>query len=171
MPTSKPTPTPKPAAESKADETGSEIHRYEYIVADITWEEAWQDAIDRGGYLAHMNSDDEIRYLIQELMEKELSNYCFFIGGRRPEDGQDYYWILPSGKRYGRRLNSKQYIDGQYWLPDEPSYESGGIEEYYMELLYRESEERWYWNDIPNDLCSISDYWKGRIGYIVEFTM
>ncbi|HAG68636.1 MAG TPA: hypothetical protein DCL38_01525 [Lachnospiraceae bacterium] len=172
-PTPKPTPTPvtKPTPTPVPYEEDEGIHEYAFVIGDVTWQEAWEDALDRGGYLAHMNSDEEIRYIIKELMNKNLTGYSFFLGGRRREGKNAYRWIAPDGKPFGERLDSEKYTEGLYWLPGEPSYEDkdSGYEERYMNLIYKKDEERWYWNDVPNDIVSISDYWKGRIGYIVEF--
>ncbi len=143
------------------------IHRYDYIVADVTWEEAFRDAANRGGYLLHMNSDEEAAYIINEIQDRDLTGKSFFIGGGRKGDSDEYFWLDPDGEPFGSKLNDDAFSG--YWLPGEPSFGSDGIEERYMDMIYRKSENRWYWNDIPNDLIQASSSFAGKVGYIIEY--
>jgi len=154
----------------KNSDSNSGIHQYEYVVADCSWFEAYEGAINSGGYLINMDSDEEIEYIINELNNRGLNEVCFYIGGRRNELGDDtgYHWVNSQGEFVGERLDSDKYLNGQYWLSGEPSYSSNGINECYMNLIYREAEEKWYWNDIPENLIDVSDYWSGRVGFIIE---
>ena len=47
--------------------------------------------------------------------------------------------------------------------------DENGIDECYLDMLYRKKDKRWYLNDITNDIISTSAYWKGKMGYIIEF--
>ena len=47
------------------------IHRYEVIVDDCTWEEAYQNCLSMGGYLARINSKEEFDYITKKVVEKE----------------------------------------------------------------------------------------------------
>ena len=156
--------------ENREDEyhEDEDIHRYEFYIADVTWEEAYQHAIDMGGYLIHLNTDSETAYILEELNSSDYKGISFFIGGRR-DDSNGYHWINTKGELFGDRLDDDSYIDRQYWLPGEPSYSSEGKEEYYMDMIYKKDDDRWYWNDIPNDLIQASRSFAGKIGYIVEF--
>ncbi|MBO6133309.1 MAG: protein kinase [Lachnospiraceae bacterium] len=147
------------------EDTG--IHRYEYIIADVTWREAFRDALNRGGYLLHLNTEKEAIYVVEELNRKDLAGKSFFIGGARKSGSRDYYWLDPDEEPFGALLNDEAHRD--YWLSGEPSFNSEDVEERYMDMIYRKKEGRWYWNDIPNDIISISKSFEGKIGYIVEY--
>ena len=88
--------------------------------------------------------------------------YFFWIGGRRYNVETDYYWVDVEGNRIGDSLN-----DEPYWLSNEPSFESDGETERYMNMFYTE-KSGYIWNDVPNDLVELSSYYSGRIAYIVE---
>ena len=59
----------------------SEIHRYSYHVADLRWIEAAQDALMRGGYLVHIDSQAEMDYIVRELTALGYEKKQFMIGG------------------------------------------------------------------------------------------
>ncbi len=143
------------------------IHRYDFIVADVTWEEAYREAENRGGHLVHLNSEEETAYIVEQLERKDLNSKSIFIGGKRESGSNDYYWLDPEGKPFGSPLNDSSHSD--YWLPGEPSFNSEGREENYMDMVYRKKEGRWYWNDIPNDIIQISSSFAGKVGYIIEY--
>ena len=48
------------AYEEAQDTEEGGIHRYELIVKDCTWEEAFEECRNRGGYLARINSQEEM---------------------------------------------------------------------------------------------------------------
>lgn len=61
-----------------------------------------------------------------------------------------------------------------YWLKGEPSYtgltEDGQeVREDCVSLIYRSSEDRCYFNDVPDDILSAFPSFAGRVGYICEF--
>lgn len=143
------------------------IHKYEIIIADVTWREAFKDCIRRGGYLVHFNSEEEFSYVLDLLSSDEYHSKTFYIGGTREIDSNEYFWMNANGDYFGEPLNSSIY--NTYWLPGEPSMDSDEGEEFFMDMLFRSSDERWYWNDVPNDVIGISDYYKGRMGYICEY--
>ena len=43
------------------------------------------------------------------------------------------------------------------------------IDEEYVEYFYRKSEDKFYMNDIPNDVIGNYPSYKGRMGYICEY--
>lgn len=47
------------------------IHRYELITADMTQEEAFKDCLNRGGYLVHINSEEEFNAIINQTREEQ----------------------------------------------------------------------------------------------------
>ena len=143
------------------------IHSYEYIIDDVTWKQAYKDCISRGGYLAHINSVEEYEKILEDLNTEEYQKINFYIGARRDPDTEEYYWINTNGDYFGDVLNSPSL--SQYWLEGEPSFEGEGEEELFMDMIYKQSDDKWFWNDVPNDIEALSDYFKGRIGYICEY--
>ena len=148
------------------------IHEYELIVDDVTWTEAYQDCINKGGYLVHFNSDDETAYVLKQIATEGYDNVYFYIGASRNEDSQSYYWVNNVAKHFGKALNKDSaYTD--YWLYGEPSYQDTdfGTGEYFVDMLYHADEERWYFNDISDDGLYSFLKGKNRIGYIIEYEL
>jgi hypothetical protein len=145
------------------------IHRYEYILSDSTWQEAYQDCINRGGYLVRINSLSEYEYIRKEISKKSMTNIFFHIGGRRDSGSQDYYWVNNQNKLFGEKLNSDDSWCADEWKKGEPSYKDGSLEELYMNLFFFDGEKRFVWNDIPNDMLAAEPAYSGELGYICEF--
>ncbi|XME04132.1 protein kinase domain-containing protein [Lachnospiraceae bacterium C1.1] len=153
--------------EEHKDDEG--IHRYEYVVADITWKEAFEQSLLRGGYLAHLNTDEETAYVLDEINKKGLKNKCFFIGAARKDGTEEYYWLDEDGEPFGECLNTSSEYKS-YWLEGEPSFSGDNGPENYLEMIYRKSEDKWYFNDIPNDIVAVnSKVWAGKVAYIIEY--
>ncbi len=147
-----------------------EIHEYDFITDDITWEEAWKEAIIRGGYLAHIDTEEEEKYLEDRLSKKLDPALCYFIGGKREEGSEEYYWVAPDGTQGTSEL-TQDAVCKKYWLDGEPSFrdETTGLEEMYIDFLYLKKKGKWFLNDAPNDMIAASEAWSGKIGYIVEY--
>ncbi len=145
------------------------IHEYEVIIADVSWSEAFQRCLDRGGHLVCFNSPEEYDYVLGLINDMNIDNnrYNLFIGGKRGE-GDDYFWVDENGQCVGEGLTESCK---NYWLPGEPSLrdESVNVDEYCMDMLYKKKEGRWYWNDVTDDPIGLSDYFSGRMGYICEY--
>lgn len=172
-------PAPGEGAETlKAEEPAEEvseknldIHNYEVFTEDITWTEAYDRCRQKGGYLARIDSVDEYNVICDLLNSKGVTGIAY-IGGRREPDSEKYAWVGNDGELYDYEVSKDDYRG--VWLEGEPSYhdEADGksIDECYMAMLYRKSENRWYWNDIANDVLSIApDYYNGKISYICEY--
>ncbi|SFK45073.1 zinc-ribbon domain-containing protein [Lachnospiraceae bacterium KH1T2] len=145
------------------------VHTYAFVDADVTWEQAWADAISKGGYLAHINSDEECQYILNQISSRSADTICYLIGAKRDAESKDYYWVAPDGSYVGDPIQTDSAFNG-YWLTNEPSYkDENSIDECYLDMLYRKKDKRWYLNDITNDIISTSAYWKGKMGYIIEF--
>lgn len=155
--------------ETLYDVTEGGIHRYDYVVSDCTWEEAYQNCLEAGGYLVRINSLDEYNYIIDQINQKQMTNIQFKIGGRRAEGAQDYYWVDESNQLYGEKVNSDSYWTNGIWLSGEPSYSDGDIQENYLDIFYYATENRWVLNDVPNDILSSAPEFSGKLGYICEY--
>ena len=157
---------------SNAEDAG--IHRYELIVSDKTWSEAYNDCVNRGGYLAHVNTQEEFDYLVNQIQEEGKKNVIFWLGASRSEDSDYYHWIdSQSGNYQEENINQNPAYDN-FWLEGEPSLQGTDVngqvmEERYVNMFYRSADERFVWNDAPEDLTVVSDYYKGKIGYICEY--
>ena len=95
-----------------------------------------------------------------------------FLGGLREEDSNDYHWVDTDEIPYDDVINEGEYR--KYWYDGEPSYKDNvdgiDINEQYMALIYPGSIKTWVWNDVSNDVLSLSPgYYKGRLSYICEF--
>ena len=129
-------------------------HTYEAIRADVSWLEAQQAAIARGGQLVTINDADELQQVI------DLANQAGFdrvwIGAHRV-DG-DLVW------------ESGEDVTFYQWDTGEPSYTDGGdgaVEDYVM--LWN-LNGRWVYNDSrENPLTNFYGMYGGRIGYVVEY--
>ncbi|WP_026522512.1 C-type lectin domain-containing protein [Butyrivibrio sp. VCB2001] len=154
---------------AKTDDTA--IHDYEVIVADVTWEEAFQDCIRRGGYLCRINSEEESE-MVKALLDAKDFKGVAYLGGLRDADSKEYHWVDIDKEPFDEVLNNGEL--NAYWLPGEPSFRDNvngeEITESYMSILYPASLKTWVWNDVTNDVLSLSEsYYRGRLAYICEF--
>lgn len=167
----------KERAEREAQEKAARelaIHSYEVVVSDCTWEQAYEDCKNRGGYLVRINSAEEYSHIIGML--QNYGKIHFYLGGKRGPQGVDYYWVDNDGAFVGDCLNAvDSWTAGGYWFKNEPSFVdtgSGGagrnIEEAYMNLFCVSGT--WYLNDSSGSLAiDYPDLLAGKVGYIVEY--
>lgn len=143
----------------------AEDHRYLIVQADVTWQEAYESCISRGGYLLRIGSEEEFQKVISMIEEADMQNVHFYLGGFRKEEGREYCWVDQEGQLMEPALNPEGTSwAASHWMKDEPSFVSGDDLELYMNLVYY--QEEWVLNDVPMD---ITVYYPGRTGYIVEF--
>lgn len=147
-----------------------EIHTYELIVADVTWVEAYQSCLNRGGYLVRINSEDEYQAILSQVWAEDKGNIKFWLGGARDESSNTYRWIYEDTDYEGEALNNNEKY-AAYWLDEEPSFadETTGETETFMNMFYISSQERWVWNDTVNDILGVLPTYSGTIGYICEY--
>lgn len=155
--------------EDDYDDTEGGIHRYEFIISDCTWEQAYQECLKRGGYLVRINSRREYDYILNQIAKKNMKEIQFKLGGRRDMDSHDYYWINEQNQLYGEKINSSDYWCTNEWMRNEPSYQDRDVQENCLDIFYYEDEGRWVWNDIPNNVLQNVSYFSGKIGYICEY--
>lgn len=140
-------------------------NRYQLIQADVTWEEAFLDCINRGGMLVRINSEEEFQKITELIEEQNMQNIHFYLGGRRDSDNKSYYWADADNCLEDELLNPQgQSWAADHWMANEPSFVSEGDMELYLNLIYY--QENWVLNDVPLD---ITQYYPGKTGYICEF--
>lgn len=150
------------------------IHRYEVIVDDCTWEEAYQNCLSMGGYLARINSKEEFDYITKKVVEKEkdYSKKQYYVGMRRDVNSDAYYLINENNELVGDRLdNGYTSWANSLWLSKEPSYYDSTlkIEETCVSIFKYKETNKWVMNDIPSNLVVQVLSYKGKLGYICEF--
>lgn len=159
---------PEETQEPEEDEEDTAIHRYELIVEDVTWLGAWQACRQRGGYLVHINSEEEYNAIMDQILREDKRKIIFWLGASRAGDSHDYHWVNEDGS-YGKEIINNNPVYDDFWLEGEPSYESEGEPELYLNMFYRSDEDRMVWNDAPGDLIAVVSSYEGMIGYICEY--
>lgn len=157
----------EPPAEGIAVEEG--INRYELIVADVTWSQAYYDCMDRGGHLVRITTDEEYQAILQQIASEGKENIIFWLGGARNDDS-GYYWIYEDGY-FGSEVLNEDPKYASYWLENEPSFHdsAAGIDETRISMFRLSSNGQWVWNDVPDDILSVASFYAGKIGYICEY--
>lgn len=147
------------------------LHDYEIITADVTWEEAFHDCVQRGGYLCRINSEEE-NEKIKELLNEKNVRGVVYIGGIREENSNEYHWVDRDRNPFDEVINSDKNM--KYWFDGEPSFfdmiDDKEIPECYMAIIYPGAVGDWVWNDVSNDVLSLApNYYTGRLSYICEY--
>ncbi len=144
----------------------SSIHKYHIVLKDCTWQEAMEDCLAMGGYLARINSKEEFAAIVEQIEENEAyESVHFYLGGRREEDEIEYYWVDETNRQIGTPINDGSYWAAPVWMEGEPSFYDGDIVEIYMNMFYYKDAKAWIFNDVPED---VSKYYPERTGYICE---
>ena len=125
---------------------------YTVYKSDATWSEANKNALKQGGYLVSINNEEEFEKACT--LAEDAGLKVFWVGAKRSSESywSDVSWLdnTPVGN-----LN---------WFDGEPTYYSEeGDDENYLMVFCVDGE--WYFNDAIND---VSEYYKGRMGYIIE---
>lgn len=154
------------------DVTEGGIHRYEFVIKDCGWHQAYQESLQKGGYLIRINSAEEYNYILQEISARGYDNIHFYLGGRRDANSTDYYWVDKDNVTYGVKLNGDPEVwCYNEWMSGEPSYEDPQlqIDEPYLNIFYYSGENRWVWNDGPEDIPVTVPAFSQKVGFIVEY--
>lgn len=132
--------------------------RYELIVEDISWSEANEACLKKGGHLITITSQDEMN---QAIALAEGAGLRFvWMGG---------YTSIRNDVAYGHWITGEPF-EFQPWYPGEPSRtDEDGADEMYL-MLWQVNDE-WSWNDQRNDPVGETglEYFKGKTGYICEY--
>ena len=131
--------------------------RYELIKGDVSWTQANNACIARGGHLATITSQEEMNELVR-MCEAYGVKYCW-IGG---------YTSVRNNTAFGHWITGEPF-NFTAWYPGEPSRnDHDGTPEFYLMLW--NVEGAWSWNDQRDDLIATGlSYFAGNIGYICEY--
>ena len=114
--------------------------------------------------------------------EKLLKGKTFWVGAKLTleevyrnnnlYESMEFSWVDEFGKPKIQDITNISWSD--YWLPGEPSYycyDDYGtyIEEGYISMFYGDNGNRFYLNDMNNNVISIVNSYSGNIGYICEY--
>lgn len=151
------------------DNTSSpdEEHTYSFYQSDCTWWDAYDESQLEGGYLVHIDSYEELNYILSLIEDQGMEKMIFWIGGH--ENDGDYYWIDEDQRTVGNPLNSSNSWCYDLWASGEPNFHYDGVDEDCMVLFHYSTEDRWVFMDVPNNVLSEASYYEGKIGYIVEY--
>lgn len=133
--------------------------KYELVKADVSWSQANAEAIQRGGHLVTITSEEEMQTVSKMAADAGLT--YVWMGG---------YTMINNGYCYGHWITGENFEQYQVWYPGEPSRnDRDGTEEKYL-ILWNVAGI-WSWNDERDD--PIHDpalsYFLGKTGYVVEY--
>lgn len=159
-------------AEPEQDDPG--IHQYQIVTEDCTWYDALTRCTTQGGYLARISSPEEYQHIVDMLNSGGYTNIHFYLGGRRDDNGTEYYWVNEQNEFMGDSLNGGASWCSSYWYQNEPSFRdtgsdaNGEIAENVMNLFCVSGT--WYLNDSSDNLAGLyPDLLSGKVGYIIEY--
>ena len=147
-------------------------HRYELVKENVSWQEAFDEAQAKGGYLATITCNEELE-VVQELIEKEnMTDNSFYVAFRKGEwDGDEFMndrWVLPSGE------NVNTYSSYDYEYRNDPDYDSSFKETEWDVydgkaglLMYGSSGLYLYF--APDDIAESVPKYKDHVGYVIEY--
>lgn len=140
-------------------------HRYELIVEEVTWEEASARCREKGGYLATITSDEEMRRIQEQVTAEGKTDVTFFVGAKERK------WLEHGTEELDVMI---LYTILDFWLDgglDLQRWQKEGEEalKNYFVLVYRESGKRCYLGEELNDILGARPSYTGKIGYICEY--
>jgi hypothetical protein len=132
---------------------------YEIFVDDVSWEQASQKCLERGGFLVTITSATEEQAIIS--LAEAKGTKIVWLGGYTSYD--------PYGQVFGHWITGEEFTY-QNWMPGEPSrVDKDGTPEWYVVLWNVDKAKGWTWNDQRND--PIADYpgLRGKVSYVCEY--
>ncbi len=151
----------------------SGIHSYGIYKGDLDWYDAVEMARSKGGYLAHIDSEEEYNTILNRIREERnagLEVAEFYIGAKR-DDSSNYKWVDKYGNVMGSPINNK--LGNWFFYDGEPSFydSDSDTSEDVLIIMHITADGSDYYsgNDVNNDILSIRPNLSGKIGYIVEY--
>lgn len=142
-------------------------HRYELICADVSWDEARELCMEKGGYLATITSPAEQDIVQKQIEDENLQEISFYVGYRRAEWVGDEF-MEPRWINADESFTSADHMHGfwKYSVP-EYDYEQSQWEDTVCGLIKYVGGI--YLFDAPDNLVEVSPEYSGKMGYICEF--
>ena len=142
----------------KPIEVAAHTSRYEVVKADVSWTEANQAAMQKGGHLVTITSQAEM---------DEVSGLC-------DAEGIKYVWMggytsVYQNSSFGHWVTGEDFNSFTAWYPGEPSRQDRDqAEEMYL-MLWKIDDE-WSWNDQRENVFDTGlKYFTGNLGYVIEY--
>ena len=142
----------------KPIEVAPHTSRYEVVKADVSWTEANQAAMQKGGHLVTITSQAEM---------DEVSGLC-------EAEGIKYVWMggytsVYGNSSFGHWVTGEDFNSYTAWYDGEPSRQDRDqVEEMYLMLWYVNDE--WSWNDQRENVFDTGlKYFEGNVGYVIEY--
>jgi|GEM_PF-5275067 len=142
--------------------------RYNWVVTDLSWTEAFQKAKDCGGMLARFDSQEDFFDCVYAFASEDFDTLFgrhFRFGARWDEDRGHFYMVDENNEPYGQPLETKSSWASGCWDLGEPSYTWNGHRE--TTISFRmEGEENWPWSDVADQVYQPG---KQLYGFLLEF--
>ncbi|MCD8340556.1 MAG: hypothetical protein LUC87_00165 [Clostridiales bacterium] len=154
-------------AQSDAEEEHIEVpvseRTYEIVAADLSWSEAYEAAMEAGGHLATITSQEEYD-AVCALAEESGLKYLWLGAALTTDEmtwGEDGCWITGEDWTF------------DVWYPGEPSLaDTDGTQEFCLCLwnaAYDGVDIGWTFNDQRDNLVEDFPSVSGKVGYVIEF--
>lgn len=140
--------------------------RYDFVISDCSWSEAFKNSQDAGGHLARIETKEEYDLILTELTGRGLTNVDFRIGARRDANGKAYHWVDSDNHLIGDQVNSNDYWANAEFLAGEPSFQWKDHVEQYLSIYFDKDLNQWVWNDTPDQVYTPG---QEKYGYIIEY--
>lgn len=136
----------------------SHSSRYEAVKKDISWTDANNECLKKGGHLVTITSKAE-EDKVSQLAQSAGIKYCW-IGG---------YTSVRNDQAYGHWITGEDFNQYTNWYAGEPSRNDlDGTPEFYLMLWNIKGQ--WSWNDQRDDVVNSGiKYFAGNVGYIIEY--
>ncbi|MDR3277842.1 MAG: VWA domain-containing protein [Oscillospiraceae bacterium] len=147
--------TPARTADGRTDSAS----KYELFLENVSWEEANQRCLEKGGHLVTITAQAEQDEIIR-LAEAAGAQYIWLGGYTSYDDygGVFAHWITGEDFTYSN------------WSVDEPSRtDRDGTPEWYLMLWNLTELGGWTWNDQRNNPLADFGYFSGKIAYVCEY--
>ena len=152
----------------KTGHDSSYSHKYEIFIENLSWDEAKNSCIEKGGYLAVINSEEESRRLHDYIVKSNLTEHALYIGCK------NIYWSLKNG-------TNQEYTSGNIFI-NSLNYDymdiTGGnpkSDEMDYGMVYIRNDGQSLNNNLmdiflgPANLAEYNPKMSGKIGYICEY--
>ena len=145
--------------------------RYEVVMKDCTWQEAFEESKAAGGHLVRIETEKELDTLTRLIDQEDPKlEAVLYILAARADTAEEYYWVNKNGVLKGKALNSESSFMGNRWEEGEPSfsdYSNGDIDN--RVVFVHKLRGYWKLKDVPNDMLSSIPEVSGKTGFIIEY--